>query len=371
MSDDLGGWGAYVDESMESERRTAEVETEREARPDEWRNIWVFAETRGDHIRSSVYELIGKARELADGLGVRVETFLAIGAGGPERAQQLIHAGADVVYLAQSAIFDRQDPDVTHQALVAHVRRRRPELLLFGQSTFSDSVASRLALALESAVVPRIRGIELDTADRRFIFRQSGYEGRVDRQAFIPKANPQIATVLRRSFHRPLPDPTRYGRVVEVMPEVGPGDLALITKGDAIPTAPVALERAPTVILIGKGIGTKDAVDAVRPLAGILDGAQLAYTRSAADLGYGDPERVVGITGRRVRPRLLISLGVSGDLDTLEGIDRSELRAWVAVDRDPESPIHQEADHAVVADWKPFVAALVQTLEGEKRALTY
>ncbi len=371
MSDDLGGWGAYVDESVEAEREAAQVETEREARPDEWRNIWVFAETRGDHIRSSVYELIGKARSLADALGVRVETFLAVGGNGAERAQQLIHAGADVVYLAESSLFARQDPDIMHRALVAHVKRRRPELLLFGQSTFSDAIAARLAVALESAAVARVHEIDLDTSDRRFLFHQDMYEGRIERVSWLPKSNPQIATVLRRSFPRPLPDPTRYGRVVEVMPEVGPADLALKATGDVIPRPPMSLEEAPVVILCGKGIASAEATKEIEPLTEILFQAQLAFTRSAVDLGYGPEERCVGIQGRRVRPKLLVTLGVSGDLDTLEGIDRSELRAWVAVDRDADSPIHQEADHAVIAEWRPFVASLVQTLEGEKRALTF
>ncbi|MBW3583824.1 MAG: electron transfer flavoprotein subunit alpha/FixB family protein [Euryarchaeota archaeon] len=369
--DELGGWGAFVQEQDAMDAERSQAASEREARPDEWRNVWVYAEVRDDHVRSSVYELIGKARELADALGVRVETFLA-GTGDVDRhAQALIKAGADAVYIAKSPLHARQDPDAVHASLVHHVRRRRPELLLFGQNTFNDALAARLAVTLDTGCVTRVSGIRLETSERLFVFDQVGYGGRLERSSWIPKAKPQVATVLRRSFTRPLPDPTRTGQVIDVMTELGHEDLRLQVVGEAPEPAGLPLSQAPAVVLCGKGIGSKEGYAAAGRLTEIIHDCQMATTRSSVDLGFGPADRLVGIHGIRIAPRLLITLGVSGDLDTLEGIDTDRVSTWVAVDRDPESPILAMADIAVVSDWEPFIDALVETLKAEKRALTF
>lgn len=368
--DDLGGWGAYVDDSVESERAALEAQ-EPDARPGEYRNIWVYAEIREDHVRASTYELIGRARELADSLGVRVGAFLLGPEGASTHNEALIKAGADNVYCAESPLFERQDPDITTAAIVKLVKDRRPELLLFGQSTFGDAVAGRVAVALDTGAVARVTELTVDTAERLFVFGQKGFLGRLDRQAWIPKAKPQVATVLRRSFQRPLPDPTRAGRIVDVMPEVEPDLIRLKFEGDAEDQPRWPLAKAEVVILAGKGVADADGYRKAGSLAELLYDARVACTQSAVDLGFGDPDAVVGIEGHRIRPKLLITLGVSGDLDTLEGIDTSRLKRWIAVDHDPEANILGEAHVAVVADWRQFVDGLIDTLRNEKRALSF
>lgn len=371
MSDDpLGGWGAYVDDSAEAERAQLEAQ-EQDARPGEYRNIWVYAEIREDHVRASTYELIGRARELADSLGARVGAFLFGPDGIRVHQEALIKAGADNVYVAEDPLFERQDPDITTAAIVKLVNDRRPELLLFGQSTFGDAVAGRVAVALGTGAVARVRDLTVETSERLFVFGQLGFQGRLERSSWIPKVKPQVATVLRRSFQRPLPDPTRSGRVVDVMPELGPDLVRIRVQGDAEDPPEPPLERADVVVLVGKGIGSPEGYEEASRLTAVLHGAQMACTRSCVDLGFAPGERMVGIHGVKITPRLLITLGVSGDLDTLEGIDRSRLKRWIAVDHDREANILEEAHVAVVGDWREFVAALIETLKAEKRALSF
>lgn len=368
--DPLGGWGAYVDDSAEAERAQLEAQ-EQDARPGEYRNIWVYAEIREDHVRASTYELIGRARELADSLGVRVGAFLFGPDGIRTHSEALIKAGADNVYVAEDPLFARQDPDVTTAAIVRLVNDRRPELILLGQSTFGDAVAGRIAVALGTGAVARVKDLTVDTAERLFVFGQVGFQGRLERSSWIPKVKPQVATVLRRSFQRPLPDPTRSGRVVDVMPEIGPDLVRIRYQGDADDPPAPPLERADVVVLTGKGIGSVDGWQKAAGLGEVLHGAQMACTRSCVDLGFAPEDRMVGIHGITISPRLLITLGVSGDLDTLEGIDRSRLKRWIAVDHDQEANILEEAHVAVVGDWEAFVEGLIETLKGEKRALSF
>ncbi len=376
MSEGLGGWEHYLEsagESEESESRPV-TESEDEGAPagGQWRHLWVFAEIRGDHVRASTYELMGRSRELADALGARVAAVLLGPPGVAEKYQDnLVRAGADSVYLAQSKLFSRQDPDLTVDALAELATERRPELILFGQSTFNDAVAGRLAVRLGTGAVARVKDLKLDTSDRLFLFHQEMFEGRVAREAGVPKERPQIATVLRRSYQRPLPDPTRTGKRVQVLPDVRPERVRLRPDEGELKVKEVPLERADVVVLCGKGIGSKDGYAKAQGLADVLHGAQMAASKSTVDLELAPRDRLVGLHGRRVRPRLLITLGVSGDLDTLEGIDRGRLEHWIAVDRDPEANVLDEADVAVVAEWRPFVEQLIATLNAEKEALAF
>jgi electron transfer flavoprotein alpha subunit len=374
VTEGLGGWEHYLESAAPEEpARSDEAATDdATARGGEYRHLWVYAELRGDHVRASTYELVGRSRELADALGVRVGAVLFGPEGtGARYAENLTKAGADFVFLAESKLFARQDPDLAVGALAELARERRPELILFGQSTFNDAVAGRLAVRLGTGAVARVADIRLDTAERQFLFKQERRDGRVLREAAIPKERPQIATVLRRSFQRPLPDPTRVGRVIKVLPQVGP-DAVRLRGGERVePTPPPPIEEADIVILCGKGIGDAGGYERAGRLAEILSGGQVAATKSAVDLGFAPRERLVGLHGKRIRPKLLITLGVSGDLDTLEGIDRSRLQTWIAVDRDPEANVLDEAHVAVVAEWEPFVEELVRTLKAEKAALAF
>lgn len=376
MSEGLGGWEHYLESAGDTEdtESTPVTESEDEGAPSggQWRHLWVFAEIRGDHVRASTYELMGRSRELADALGARVAAVLLGPPGVAEKYQDnLVRAGADSVYLAQNELFSRQDPDLTVDALAELARERRPELILFGQSTFNDAVAGRLAVRLGTGAVARVKDLKLDTSDRLFLFHQEMFDGRVAREAVVPKERPQIATVLRRSYQRPLPDPTRTGRRVQVLPEVRPDRVMVQPREGKLERRQAPLERADVVVLCGKGIGSKEGYQKAKGLADVLSGAQMAASKSTVDLGLAPPEHLVGLHGRRVRPRLLITLGVSGDLDTLEGIDRSRLEHWIAVDRDPEANVLDEADVAVVAQWRPFVDELIATLKKEKEALAF
>ncbi len=371
----MGGWEHYLESAgEESEPSSDQAQAGEEAPPEsgQWRHLWVFAEIRGDHVRASTYELMGRSRELADALGARVGAVILGPPGVGERYRDnLVRAGADSVYLVESRLFERQDPDLTVDALVELTNKRRPELILFGQSTFNDAVAGRLAVRLGTGAVARVKDLRLDTSDRLFLFRQEMFEGRVSREAVVPKDRPQIATVLRRSYQRPLPDPTRTGRVVVELPQVGPDSVRLKPTEAKSGGPAVPLEQADVVILCGKGIASAQGYERANALSDHIHGAQMAASKSCVDLKFSPAEHLVGLHGRRIRPRLLITLGVSGDLDTLEGIDRSRLETWIAVDRDPEANVLDEADVAVVAEWEPFVDSLIETLKAEKAALAF
>jgi electron transfer flavoprotein alpha subunit len=375
LSEGLGGWEHYLESAEDPSQEAphaAQAEEEAVLESGQWRHLWVFAEIRGDHVRASTYELMGRSRELADALGARVGAVILGPQGtGKKYQDNLVRAGADTVYVMESSLFDRQDPDLTVDALETLARKRRPELILFGQSTFNDSVAGRLAVRLGTGAVARVKDLRLDTADRLFLFRQEMFESRVSREAAVPKERPQIATVLRRSYQRPLPDTMRTGRVVEELAEVGPDAVRLSPREQKQQAEPVPLEHADVVVFCGKGIASAEGYERAKALTKILKGAQMAASKSAVDLAYAPADHLVGLHGRRIRPKLLITLGISGDLDTLEGIDRSRLTTWIAVDRDPEANVLDEAHVAVVSEWEPFVDQLIETLEAEKRALAF
>ncbi|MDR9390852.1 MAG: electron transfer flavoprotein subunit alpha/FixB family protein, partial [Trueperaceae bacterium] len=124
-----------------------------------------------------------------------------------------------------------------------------------------------------------------------------------------------------------------------------------------------ALEEAPVVVTGGRGLGGPEAFDAfVVPLADALQGA-VGATRAAVDAGWRPYAEQIGQTGKTVAPDVYLSLGVSGAVQHLSGMNRS--RTVVAIDHDPDAPIFAHCDVGVVADAHAFAPLLLAALAGD------
>ncbi len=125
--------------------------------------------------------------------------------------------------------------------------------------------------------------------------------------------------------------------------------------------AEVDLSKAETIVSVGRGLKRKEDLEIIRKLASLL-GAEIACTRPiSADLKWLPEERHVGMTGVRVRPRLYLALGISGQIQHVVGFRDAE--TVVSVNVDPEAPIGEVSDYFVIADLYEFVPKLIEALE--------
>jgi len=126
----------------------------------------------------------------------------------------------------------------------------------------------------------------------------------------------------------------------------------------------VDLSRASIVVSVGRGFRRREDIAMAEELAHILNG-ELACSRPvASDLGWLPEERHVGLSGKWISPRLYIAIGISGQVQHMVGVRNS--RIIVAINNDPNAPIHREADYSVVGDLYLFVPALIRVLRERK-----
>lgn len=126
------------------------------------------------------------------------------------------------------------------------------------------------------------------------------------------------------------------------------------------------LGTAARVIGVGRGIREPQYLDVVAELAEAM-GAEIACSRPVAeDLGWLPQDRYLGVSGRRVAPRLYLMLGISGEVQHMIGVRDAEL--IVAVNNDERAPVMTGADIAVCADLRTLVPALIAELQPAERS---
>ena len=124
-----------------------------------------------------------------------------------------------------------------------------------------------------------------------------------------------------------------------------------------------SIEEEDVLVVAGRGVKSERDVEMCRQLAEAL-GGQLAFTRPMVEDGYGDQKHQIGLSGRTVRPKLIITLGVSGAIQFTACMNQSG--CIVAVNTDPDAPIFQIAHYCIVDDLYQVVPRLLECLKNRK-----
>ncbi len=323
-----------------------------------FRDIWVVAQCGADGAALPVsFELVGRARELADTRGCRVVVVLGqrAGAAGSDNAERLIAAGADEVLRCRDERLNHLDAEVYARWICQLIDAARPEAVLFGATAFGRELAPAVAVRIQTGLTADCTVLGLDEKTGLLQQTRPAFGGNLMATIVCPGHRPQMASVRPGIFAAPEPDGTRQGAVRDVAL-----DAAIAPRVRVLETKPLhsglSLADADCLLVIGRGIGSKKHVPLMRKLAEHL-GAELGCTRPLVEAGWLDYAHQVGQTGVSVAPRVLLSLGVSGAIQHLAGI--SGAQTVIAVNEDPDAPIFGVAHYRVVADCVEFASALL------------
>ena len=332
----------------------------------DYRNIWVVAERQGDGVSRVTRQVMGKARELGDRLGTRVEAVL-LGHEAEMAARSLIRLGADRVFLADDPLLAEFSGDLWVKVLEQLVNEKRPEILLFGFTAAHKEVAPRLAQRLKTGLVADAHELDLDENERVLIATRGSFGGRALASVTCPKARPQMVTVHPNAFSEAEPDPSRDGEVERVEVAVFGDDRRVIVTGASPAPAEVPLDRARVLVVGGKGVGGTDGMQLLQQLASALNG-QVAGTRSAVEASWLPPSKEVSGRGATVTPDLYLAVGVSGSMDHIDAMRQS--RTIVSINTKADTQLAEIADYALVGDYREVVPALLTAIQAlrDKRA---
>ncbi|MCU0483371.1 MAG: FAD-binding protein [Chloroflexi bacterium] len=336
--------------------------------------LWVYAEHEGDGVRSVTLELLGKARHLAESLGEQVGAVLPCDEAG-DRPEQLIAAGADVVYVLEHPLLGTFLPIPFKDAVAALVTERMPQVLLFGATPLGRELAPRIAYACRSGLTADCTRLEIGdfskgTTNLVGILKQTrpALGGNVMATIMTKDSPTQMATVRPGVFKVPVPDPARAGTVVRVPVDLDARSVGLdVSPVESFATR-VSIRDAEIVVAGGHGFRSRaDFETYLQPLAlglGRLLGAstRVAASRMAVEDGFTTHDFQVGQTGQTVQPRLYVAIGISGAVQHITGMQGSEI--VVAVNKDPKARIFNYADFGLVGDIETVVPELVRATEG-------
>lgn len=257
---------------------------------------------------------------------------------------------AGTLYLADVAKYGEYNPDLHKQLILAAVNKENPDYIVFSHSSYGWDMAPRVASSLKIAQVSEVIGI----ADNGF---EVGCCNAKMRRTVKSSTAKVVLTLQAGAFTLPG-DPQGTPTVVALDADGG-GNVEFIGYEPA-EAKDVDLGKAEVIVSAGRGIGKKDNVPVIAALAKAL-GGELGSSRPVVDAGWIEHSHQVGTTGQTVSPKLYVACGISGAIQHLAGMKKSDF--IVAINKDKDAPIGEIADVLIIADVMQFVPALTARLQ--------
>lgn len=333
--------------------------------------VWVFAEQQDGTLHDVALELCGKARELADKLGVRAGSVLP-GAKLDGLPEQLISHGIDNVYRVQDERLGHYQTLPYARILCCLIEKHRPQIVLYGATALGRDLAPRVASEMRAGMTADCTDLEIrDVTDPKtkkvheklLLQIRPAFGGNIIATIVNYDWWPQMATVREGVMPMLEPDPARKGNVVIEPVELDDSLFAvtLVERHDA--GRKVNLKGARVIVAGGGGVGSRQNFRLIHELAGAIGGA-VGASRAAVDGGYIGKEHQVGQTGTTVRPALYIAAGISGAVQHRAGMEESA--KIIAVNTDADAPIFSVAHYGIVGDVKKVLPMIIKALRDRR-----
>jgi len=329
--------------------------------------VWVFAEQEDGVLHDVALELCGKARQLADRLGVRVGAVLP-GSNLDGLPKQLIAQGADNVYLVENEVLAHYQTGSYARVLTTLIEKHKPQIVMYGATPLGRDLAPRVASALRAGMTADCTDLEISDVDERrsetvheklLLQIRPAFGGNIIATIVNFDRWPQMATVREGVMPMLDPDPSRDGQVVTETIEIDESHLALKLIERHVEPQTVNLKSARVIVAGGGGVGSKENFQLLYELAGVIGGA-VGASRAAVDSGFIAKEHQVGQTGTTVRPALYIAAGISGAVQHRSGMEESA--KIIAINNDADAPILSIAHYGIVGDLNQVIPMMIKSL---------
>lgn len=328
----------------------------------QWRGVAVYVDHSGGEIHPVTYELLGKARELADKIGHPVFA-LCMGSGVTERCKDLLHYGVDTVFVYDNPQLNRFRIEPYASVFQDFVETRKPSSILVGGTTVGRQLAPRVAARLRTGLTADCTVLDMrDNTD--LVQIRPAFGGNIMAEIVTPSHRPQMATVRYKVMDAPSRNARARGAIISC--SIAEERLTCGVKvKDVVRKEPEKyIESADVLIVAGRGVKKQEDLHMLHELADLL-GGQVACTRPMIESGWIDGKRQIGLSGRTVRPKLIITCGVSGSIQFVAGMNNSEM--IVAINKDEKASIMKIAHIAMVGDLYEIIPGLISRIKGQRQ----
>jgi electron transfer flavoprotein alpha subunit len=374
-------------ESMKAGKNTLEVKEKKEKkekkRPEGFeevdfrsgaRGILTWAEVVKGEISRPSLELLTPARHLAEQLGNDTKvTTLLIGKDVKELAKVLIAHGSDEVIVVDDERLEEYRILPFASTFAQVIKKINPEIALFAATTAGRELAPRIGVKTDSGVTADCTALEIGEHINRkekkiygpiLESRRPTY-GESKLATILGFVCPQISTARAGTFEVPTPDEERKGKVTAFKPKLGEEDFVVeiieTVRGEG---GLQNLFEADIIVAGGRG-AVSDELGLIKELVAALNeqgiNAEWACSRPVVDEGISEYARQIGQTGKTVRPKVYVAVGISGAVQHIAGMKESE--TIVAINHNAKEPIFNNADFGIVGEYEDILSELIEKVK--------
>jgi electron transfer flavoprotein alpha subunit len=317
-------------------------------------DILALVEHRQGSLRDITYEVMACGRDLAGMTGARL-TALILGEN-PAPYAEAMKRQADRVLVVDSPVFKHFNSASYQRALVEIVRNEKPRFILMGHSAFGMDLGPSLAVELDLPFTTDCIGVSAE-GGRVKVTRQV-YDGKLNATVELREGPSYLLTLRSGTF--PADEPGLEGEVTQIRSPIDTEpDYRRFIEYVEPPAGDIDITRSDIVVGVGRGVKDKENLAIVEEFASSL-GAVVGCTRPIVDNEWLPKSRQVGSSGKTIKPKLYIALGISGAFQHLAGMKGAD--TIIAVNKDANAPIFNEADYGVVDDMFKILPALKERI---------
>lgn len=337
----------------------------------EYKDLYVFIEHHGEKIHDASLELLGEAKRLKDDRPVLCYSVIAVILGAPtdQMLNELGHRGADKIILLHHESLHTYSTEIFTTLLNDLILQDKPDIFLFPATVQGRDLAPRLAARCDTGLTADATKLEFDPENSEssllFVTRPA-FGGNLFGTIVNESKRPQMTTI-RPGVMDKLPM-DRDRKFVVDQREVHPENIMDPVKIlQVLPKDHMAVDIAKAEIIISGGRGVGSRFDVLRECANMI-GAEVGGSRAAVDEGRIDKEYQVGQTGKTVKPKVYIACGISGAVQHLAGMEKSDY--IIAINKDPEAPIFGSANIGLVGDAIEILPLLTEEIRNYRERLS-
>lgn len=327
---------------------------------DEYKGICVFADCDHGKTHKVTFELIGKAIELAKVINHPVYALL-IGYNTENNASELLEYGVDKVFVYDHELLKDFDMERYTNCFADFIESNKPSSILVGATNIGRALAPRVAARFHTGLTADCTKLEMKE-NTDLVQIRPAFGGNIMAQIVNTNNRPQFATVRYKVFSAPEKvSPKGEICKCEIKDEWLKSHIEIIK----IEEKPKELDisEADVIVAVGRGLKSADDLGMVNELAELLGGV-VACSRPMVEAGIFDGKHQIGLSGKTVKPKLIITLGISGAVQFTSGMKNSD--CIIAINTNPNAPIFDVANYGIVGDMYKIVPELINKLKEGK-----
>ncbi len=313
--------------------------------------VLVVAEHRRGKLREITLEMLSLAQEFSASPRV-----LLMGSGVEELAARLSALGSEVLLMDDPRLAEYGASEYL-QAVQGVIEEEEPQLVLVGHTAQGVDWAPALAVEMGLPYIPEIIGLKLE--DERYQALRQIYSGKVNEVVSCSARGTSLVTVREAAFEALEKEAQGSIQKLEAPLKEEDKSRSFVEYQEA-EVGEVDISQSEQLIAIGRGLREEKNLPLVEELAEKL-GAHLCGSRPAVDNGWLTADRQVGVSGKNVKPRLYLALGISGAFQHTTGMKGAQ--KVVAINKDPEAPIFAHSDYGIVDDLFKVLPKLTEMIE--------